>query len=119
MKNKMENKMEQKPVYEIVKILKHKVFIVGLDDISLNLEFVYKELNEQFPNKRIIFIDNISDMFGDSLEWWEILEDMSTEDKSSPTGYEILIGQYTGKIPNLTPWNKILNYRVESTAQET
>jgi len=90
-----------KPVYEIIKVTKRKVFIVGLGNpcITDDLKFVYEELNKIYPNKRIIFIDEI----GDSLEWWEILEDFSNN------SYEIVFGQYIEKIPNIKTWDDILD----------
>lgn len=85
-----------KPVYEIVKILKDKIFIVGLGDppITDDLEFVYDECNKLFPNKRIIFIDDLLD----HGNWWEIIE---VEDA-------IIFVRYRGKIPKIKVWGKIL-----------
>lgn len=93
-----------KPVYEVVKVLKDKIFIVGLGDprISDNIEFVKDELNKIYPNKRIIFID---ELFVD-LEWGEIVEvDVDVDD---PDDDEIAFTIYHGKIPKIKVWDKII-----------
>ena len=99
-----------RPVYEIIKVLKDKVFIVGLgyDEISLNLEVVYEELNKQFPNKRIIYTDDI----GEEANWYELIENMDEKDDSSPTGYEMLFCQYIGPIPKIKGWDSILKHAI-------
>jgi len=106
---------DRKPVYEIVKVLGNKVFIVGLGDpcISNNLESVHEELTKIHPNKRIIFIDDVEQIF-ENPWWYEIIEDIGVTDKSGFTDYELSVGykveiaQYNEEPPDIRPWDKIL-----------
>lgn len=113
--------MTNKPVYEIVKVLKNKIFIIGLGDppITDDLELVYDECNKQFPNKRIIFIDDFSEFY--CCEWSEIVEkvvgnvlfvdprrrEVWVEGEGRVATHCIFI-QYNEKIPKIKGWNKIL-----------
>lgn len=103
--------MNNKPAYEIVKVLKDKIFIVGLGDppITDNLEFVYDECNKLFPNKQIIFYNDISDRIAQlkySLSGWsEMFGPLPV------FHYELTFKTYNGKIPKIKGWNKILGLK--------
>ena len=114
--------MTNKPVYEIVKVLKDKIFIVGLGDppITDNLELVYEECNKQFPNKRIIFYNDVADRIAQlkysSSGWSEMLESEHQDETKQPGNllryeitYELTFKQYNEKIPKIKGWDIILH----------
>lgn len=109
--------MTNKPVYEIVKVLEDKIFIVGLGEppISADIKSVYQELKKQFSNKRIIFIDEFSTFHVNFYTWWEMLDfttyykPQTAEILGVKSHKEIIFKQYNGKIPNIKIWDKILN----------
>jgi hypothetical protein len=84
--------------YEVVKVLAGKIFIIDLclkghPSVIDELELVFQEINKHFPDKRIIL--SLDD---DGCDWVEIFE-TTEQDDFSPTGYEVMFGQYLGKIP--------------------
>jgi len=90
--------MRQTPVYEIVKILKSRVFIVGLNGPwkHEDIEYVYFELKEQFQNKSIIFTD--------ALDYYTVWYKMFVDSKRS-----VEYNEYNEKkMPKIKPWDKIL-----------
>jgi len=105
--------MIHKPVYEIVKVTKRKVFIVGLGDpcITANMETVYEELKKICPNKRIIIVDDISQCFeyNDVPRWWELLEVKRNKEMKRIVPYKVVkLSVYDGKSPKIKGWDKIL-----------
>jgi hypothetical protein len=87
-----------KPIYEIVKVLKSRVFVVGLNGPwdHFNVEYVYKELKKQFPNKSIIFTDTLDY----HTVWHKIYVDFSLK---------VEYNEYNeNKMPKIEPWDKIL-----------
>lgn len=101
------NGLKPIPIYEVVKVLKQKVFIVGLGDppITENLELVYEECKKQFPNKQIIFYDDISDR---DIGWYEMFEAENQDEVDYEITYEITFWQYIAKIPKIKVWDEIL-----------
>lgn len=78
-----------------------RIFVIsqGSPCISEDLDYVYVNLTKRFPNKRLVYVDTIKQI--EESDWYEIVENEGVENEFSPTGYEILIAQYDGKIPKL------------------
>jgi hypothetical protein len=82
-------------MYEIVNILHDRIFIVMLEEDCSLYDFV-PEWNEEFGDCRFILTDLNTNR---SQVWYEVVE----------WGEEVVLKPYQESIPDIKPWEKILN----------
>lgn len=100
--NKM-TKSCNKPVYEIVKVLPDRIFIIELSDYHYNLYDFVTKLKKEFPNRRIIINGGIN---RNKNSWYETRLAVRT----SPFPWPVNVERYQEDIPDIKPWDKILKH---------